>query len=178
MTRLPSRYLTTLAALMAVLLAGCGDRHDELRQWIAAERAATKPNVKAISEPKRFVPESYQQTSAEPFSSAKLLTGTSVRGKDAPLLNAEMERRKEPLESYPLEAITMVGSLTRAGQARALVRAEGGLFDIKVGDHVGQNFGRVMRITESDITLREIVQDAVGEWTQRTTTLQLQEQAP
>lgn len=173
---LPTR-LTLAALLVATLLAGCGDRHDELRQWIAAERAATRPSVKAISEPKRFVPESYQLTSAEPFSSAKLVTGSSVRGKDAPMLNAEMDRRKEPLESFPLESIAMVGSLTRAGQARALVRAEGGLYDIKVGDHVGQNFGRVMQITESDITLREIVQDAVGEWTQRTTTLQLQEQA-
>lgn len=178
MTRSPSTCLVTLVLLPVSLLSGCSDRHDELRQWIAAERAATKPNVKAISEPKRFTPESYQQTGAEPFSNAKLLTGSSARGQDAPLLNTEMERRKEPLESYPLEAITMVGSLIRAGQARALVRAEGGLFDIKVGDHVGQNFGRVMRITESDITLREIVQDAVGEWTQRTTTLQLQEQAP
>lgn len=165
-------------AALAALLAGCSGGEDELRQWMAAERAAAKPNVSAISEPKRFVPEPYRVVATEPYSASKLVSGSSVRGQDAPLLASEMARRKEPLESFPLDGIAMVGSLTRAGQAVALLRADGGLYDVRVGDHVGQNYGRVMRITESDITLREIVQDAVGEWTQRTTTLQLQEKAP
>lgn len=172
------RQTPLLLALGAALLAGCGNPHDELQQWMAAERAATKPNIQAISEPKRFTPEPYGVTAAEPFSRNKLVAGASVRGQDAPMLTAEMGRRKEPLEAYPLDAVAMVGSLTRAGQARALLRVDNRLYDVSVGDHIGQNFGRVMRITDTDITLREIVQDAVGEWTQRTTTLQLQEQTP
>ena len=49
------------------------------------------------------------------------------------------------------------------------------LHQVRQGNYLGQNYGRVMRISESDITLREIVQDAAGEWIERSTTLQLQE---
>jgi type IV pilus assembly protein PilP len=43
------------------------------------------------------------------------------------------------------------------------------------GDYLGQNFGKITRITETEIDLREIAQDASGEWIERTSTLQLQE---
>ena len=93
----------------------------------------------------------------------------------ASLVAPELNRRKEPLEAYPLDAMTMVGSLDRAGQKVALVKVDQLLHQVRQGNYLGQNYGRVMRISESDITLREIVQDAAGEWIERSTTLQLQE---
>jgi type IV pilus assembly protein PilP len=41
---------------------------------------------------------------------------------------------------------------------------------------MGQNFGVITSISGDGITLKEIVQDADGEWVERTSTLQLQEQ--
>ena len=69
----------------------------------------------------------------------------------------------------------MVGSLDRGGKRVALVRVDKLLYQVKVGDYLGQNYGRVTQISESDVGLREIVQDAAGEWIERNAQLQLQE---
>ena len=87
----------------------------------------------------------------------------------------ELDRRKEPLEAFPLDAMTMVGSLNRSGQLVALVKVDSLLHQVRVGNHLGQNYGRVNKISENEVVLREIVQDAAGEWIERNTTLQLQE---
>jgi type IV pilus assembly protein PilP len=51
------------------------------------------------------------------------------------------------------------------------------LYQVKLGDYLGQNYGRITRIAETEIAMREIVQDAAGEWIERPATLQLQERA-
>ena len=57
----------------------------------------------------------------------------------------------------------------------ALIKVDNLLYQVRPGNYLGQNYGRVMKISETEITLREIVQDAVGEWVERPSTLQLQE---
>jgi type IV pilus assembly protein PilP len=93
------------------------------------------------------------------------------------MLGAELNRRKEPLEAYPLDGMSMVGSVGKQGQPFALLRVDNLLYQVKLGDHIGQNYGRITKITETQIVLREIVQDAAGEWIERPSTLQLQEKA-
>jgi len=162
-------------------LVGCGtSSEDELRQWMAEQNAITRPNVKPISEPKQFKPESYGVASAvEPFSSQKLTQALKRDSAQAvsngALVAPELLRRKEALESFPLDAVTLVGSLVKDGQPVALVRVDNLLYQVKQGNYLGQNYGRVMKIAETEVTLREIVQDAAGEWIERTATLQLQE---
>ena len=90
------------------------------------------------------------------------------------MLSAELNRRKEPLEAYPLDSMTMVGSVSR-GVPTALLRVDNLLYQVKVGDHLGQNYGRISHIDETEVKLREIVQDAAGEWIEREAALQLQD---
>jgi type IV pilus assembly protein PilP len=85
----------------------------------------------------------------------------------------ELKRRKEPLEAYPLDSMSMVGSINKLGQPYALLRVEGLLYQVKVGDYLGQNYGRVLKLNETELVLREVVQDAAGEWIERNTSLQL-----
>jgi type IV pilus assembly protein PilP len=73
--------------------------------------------------------------------------------------------------------MTMVGSLNRQGQLVALVKVDNLLYQVRAGSYLGQNYGRVNKITETEVTLREIVQDSAGEWTERPAALQLQEEA-
>jgi type IV pilus assembly protein PilP len=51
------------------------------------------------------------------------------------------------------------------------------LYQVRPGHHLGQNYGRVVRITETELSLREVVQDATGDWVERTASLQLQEKS-
>lgn len=170
---------TSLLALVACL-SGCAANNEDLQQWMAEQRRQTTPKVAPLSEPIKYVPLSYVgANAADAFASERL---TQVLKRDSGPLNVsaalvapELNRRKEPLEAYPLDAMSMVGSLDRAGQKVALLRVDNLLHQVKPGNYLGQNYGRVMRISESEIILREIVQDAAGEWIERSTTLQLQE---
>lgn len=170
-----------LYALLIVLLAGCSSSsEEELRQWMAEQKSQTKPKVAPISEPKQFKPESYTQVTAiDPFSNQKL---TQALKRDAAqtvvsgaLIAPELARRKEALESFPLDSMVLVGSLIKAGQPVALVKVDNLLYQVRPGNYLGQNYGRVTKIVETEVSLREIVQDAAGEWIERTATLQLQE---
>lgn len=175
-------YKVAATLLLGLALAGCGDSgQDELRQWMSEQRAQTKPRVTPIPEPKRFVPQAYQQDGgAEPFSSQKLtqaLRQATAHPGNMALIAPELNRRKEPLESFPLDAMTMVGSLHKGGQRVALVKVDNLLYQVRAGGYLGQNYGKVTRISETEVTLREIVQDAAGEWIERAASLQLQERA-
>ena len=172
-----------LLASLLLLLTACGaSGEDELRQWMADQKSQTRPKVAPISEPKQFKPENYTQVTAiEPFSNLKLTQAlrreTTQLVTNGALIAPELARRKEPLEAFPLDAMAMVGSLTKAGQPVALVKVDNLLYQVKPGNYLGQNYGRVTKISETEVTLREIVQDAAGEWIERAATLQLQERS-
>jgi type IV pilus assembly protein PilP len=175
--------LVFMTVVMAFALVGCGaSSEDELRQWMVEQKSQTRPKVAQISEPKQFKPEGYTQVTAiEPFSNQKLTqalkresTQTAISGA---LIAPELARRKEALESFPLDTMALVGSLVKAGQPVALVKVDNLLYQVRPGNYLGQNYGRVLKIAETEVTLREIVQDAAGEWIERTATLQLQERS-
>jgi type IV pilus assembly protein PilP len=167
--------------VLAAALGGCGaSTEDELRQWMTEQKSQTKPRITPIAEPKKFTPESYSQVTAiEPFSLQKLTQAlrreSTQAASNGALIAPELARRKEALESFPLDSMSLVGSLSKAGQPVALVKVENLLYQVRPGNYLGQNYGRVTKISETEVTLREIVQDAVGEWIERTAALQLQE---
>jgi type IV pilus assembly protein PilP len=177
--------LIRVAIIVALspLLFGCfGAEKEDMQRWMTDQRNAIKPNVPAITQPKRFSPAPYlQEASMEPFNSQKL---TQALKRDSNQSNAneglvapELTRRKEPLEAFPLDAMSLVGSLTPLGKPVALVKVDALLYQVKVGNYLGQNYGKVTKVSESEVVLREIVQDAAGEWIERPASLQLQEKA-
>lgn len=174
-----SLHRWTLCGVTLSLLAGCASDMDELQAWADAERKAAKPSVKPIDAPKRFVPQAYEALAAvDPFSTQKLVVaGKQEAVQPNSLLTAELNRRREPLEAYPLDGMKMVGSMARKDGRYAILRVDNLLHYVKRGDYIGQNFGRIMKIDEAEITIREVVQDSTGDWVERMSTLQLQEAA-
>lgn len=164
-------------------LSGCGaSDEDELQQWMTEQRNQVRARAKPLAEPKQFVPQAYTQEAAlDPFSQQKLTQAlrqdAGHTASNATLIAPELARRKEPLESYPLDAMAMVGSLRRDGAPVALVRIDNLLHQVRVGSYLGQNYGKVTKIDETEVTLREIVQDGGGDWIERTASLLLQERA-
>lgn len=175
MGRLRWMPIATLAGL--VLLAGCSGEQDELQTWMEQQRRQTQPSVTPLAPPPKFVPEPYASGGAvEPFSVQKLTVALKREAKQpSSLLGAELERRREPLEAFPLDSMRMVGSVVKDGRTYALLRVDNLLYQVKPGDYLGQNYGKITRITETGVALREIVQDAAGEWIERPASLQLQE---
>lgn len=169
--------------LLSTVLAACSvSEGDDLRQWMTNQRNQSRPKIVPIAEPKVFKPQSYDQIGAvDPFSKEKLTQALARDGAQSvangALVAPELARRKQALEAFPLDVMVMVGSMVRSGKPVALVRVNNLLYQVRPGDYLGQNYGRVMKIEETEVALREIVQDAVGEWIERSAALQLQEGA-
>ena len=170
---------TIAVGIATAALAGCAADQDELQQWMEQQKREVKPSVEPLSAPKKFVPQAYVAlSSVEPFSTQKLTVALKQEARQPnSLLAAEINRRKEALEAYPIDSMSMVGSVVRGGRPYALLRVDNLLYQVKPGDYLGQNYGKITKISETDVTFREIVQDAAGEWIERMSALQLQDKA-
>ena len=170
----------TAAALMLSALGACSADNDELVHWMQQQHNEIKPNIAPIYPPKKFDPQPYLGvTGVEPFGSQKLIPvgGGQPSSKSSAVLAAAKAHATQELESYPIDSMTMVGSLQQGGRTHALLMVENRLHDVKVGDWIGQNYGQITAISDTQITLRETVQDPTGEWIERASTLQIQEKA-
>ncbi len=175
------RFGLMWAGLVASLfLTACSGEQEELSQWIAQQRGEVKPSVQPVLPPKKFNPQPYLAAEAvEPFSTQKLTVAIKQEARQpSSLLASEVNRRPEPLEAFPLDSVTMVGSLVKHNTPFALLRVDKLLYQVKLGDYLGQNYGKIVKITETDMSIREVVQDGSGEWTERISSIQLQEKAP
>ena len=174
------RTFTLSAALLAcaALLAGCSDSDvAEINSWMADVKKDTKVSVMPLSEPKTFVPFAYGvREESDPFDPNKLLAelARSAATTDN-LLRPDMNRRKEFLESFPVDTMKMVGTFNKGGVNWGLIQIDRAVYQVKAGQRLGQNFGRVTGVVESAISIKETVQDAGGEWVERDAKLELQE---
>ena len=167
-----------VALILGTAMAGCADDASEMQAWMDQTRAETPRRTSRVPEPKRFVPFRYEpRADIDPFSNAKLqvaLARFADRNKGG--ITPDLNRRREPLESYPLDSIRLIGHLHRASTGSvALLEAGKVVFQAKVGGYLGQNYGRILGISETEVRLKEVVQDAAGDWVERDSTLALQE---
>ena len=158
-------------SLSAVLLSGCGGSSDEdLRSWMAEQGTASRGKIEPIPPIRPYEAFTYNAfDQPEPFKPRKIETGKGSRGPD-------LSRRKEALETYPLETLKMVGTLQRGQATVGLVRAnDNKVFQVRQGNYVGQNFGVITAVVEGEITLKELFQDGAGDWAERQSKIMLQE---
>jgi type IV pilus assembly protein PilP len=163
---------------VALALAGCeGGEQQELRAELASMTKDLRGKVDPLPVVKPYEPVPYTAYDlADPFGPAKIQLATKSGGPSASsALAPDLNRPKEPLEAFPLESLKMVGILQQKGSTYGLVKADASIYRIRPGNYVGQNFGVVTKINETEITLRELIQEAGGDWTERNSTLQLQE---
>lgn len=172
--------LIRIASLLGVglVLTGCDvTDQQEIRQWMADTRRDMRPVVQPIPEPRKFEPFIYgQQGAVDPYNTAKMdVALQKLAAKSSSGLRPNMDRRREPLEAFPLDALAMVGAIRKSDALVALIKMDKAIYQVRVGNYMGQNFGLVTKITETELTLKEIVQDATGDWVERFSTMQLQE---
>lgn len=160
-----------LSCCLLVLLGGCSSSEDDLRAWMSDASKDLRPTLRPLPKLKPADVINYEgESRTDPFRPAKLEPDKKSE------LAPDPNWRKEPLEAYPLENIRMVGVLIKHGQTHAIVSVDKALFQVRVGNHLGMNYGRILAISETEITLKELVEDSSGEWGERVSTLQLQEQ--
>ncbi len=164
------RRLASIAIALALTGCGGGDM-DDLRSFVAETGKDMQGKIEPLPEVKLYEPFSYNAFDLpDPFKPRKLSTGGGGG------LQPDLTRPKEPLEAFSLETLKMVGVLSRKGVIHAVIKTpDNAIYHIRKGNYMGQNFGLVTQISDSEVTLREIVQDSAGDWSERTSTLILQE---
>jgi len=162
--------------ILAVMLAACdGESHSDLKKELNDLSKDLRGKIDPLPVVKPYEPVPYQGAELpDPFGPAKIELVTKASGTGGGL-KPDLNRPKEPLEAVPLETLRMVGVLQQGKMHFGLVRADNSLYRVKAGNYMGQNFGIITGITDNQIQLRELVQDAAGDWTERNTALQLQE---
>ena len=164
-----------LVPVALLVLAGCSSEINELKQFVKDSDKGLPRKIEPLPAVKPFEPFTYEGFDLpDPFKPRKL---TAPREGTGGGLAPDLNRRKEPLEAFPLEQLKMVGTLSQGKDTYALVRADKTLYRVKKGNYMGQNFGLITDVTESEIKLKEIVQDSAGDWAERQSVLPLLEEA-
>jgi type IV pilus assembly protein PilP len=164
---------TRSVVLLTLLLCGCGNEEmQDLRDFVANAGADMRGKIEPPPEIKPYEAFSYDNVDAlpDPFRPRKSEMKNARAGMNQP----DFDRPREELEEFPLDTIKMVGFLYRSNLPHAVIRpSDGKLRRIRVGNYLGQNFGKVVSITEAEVKIKEMVQDSAGDWSERESVLQL-----
>src|ERR1044071_5493390 len=166
-----------VVALTGLALAGCGgDELQDLKQFVkdSESRPEMRTKIEQLPEVKPYESFTYDAFNLpDPFTPRKAEQAKGAGGGVQPDFN----RRKEPLEAYPLENLKMVGTINQNKVTYALIKTpDNNIIRVRAGNYLGQSFGVITSITDSAVTLKELVQDSAGDWTERASTLQMQDE--
>jgi type IV pilus assembly protein PilP len=169
--------IRVLVVATSVILAACGgDEHQDIKEWMADSAKDLHGRIQPIPEIKPFPVVSYDAGDLlDPFDPRK--AQPEKRGSGGSL-QPDFDRPREPLEAFPLESLKMVGVVRIKNAFHGLVDASGVVHQVKSGNHIGLDFGVITGITESEVRIKELVQDPSGQtadWVERPASLQLQE---
>ncbi len=167
------RWTSGIASILAVLiLTGCsvGDMAD-LQLFVKTAHQDKKPEIEPLPEIPPFKAFEYSREEAsDPFSALNIVSsGGDSRGVGLGK-RPDSDRRKEPLEKYPLDALKMVGTITKEGVPHIVVKTNDGTAVLAtLGSYMGQNDGKIKEIVpeEQRVVLVETVLDPAGRWVTR-----------
>ena len=172
--RLPNRALCVASV---VFLVSCGgEEHQDIKQWMKEQSKDMRGRVPPLPEIKPFPIVSYDAMDLlDPYRPAKIEPTKKLDGGGSGP-KPDLNRPKEELEKYPLESLKMVGTVNINGKKFAIIQADKRVFRVTTGNYMGLNYGKAVKVTETEVQLKELIQDTQGNWEEREGALQLQEQ--
>jgi type IV pilus assembly protein PilP len=166
----------TLSIVIAAAITGCGSgEHEDIKQWMTESSRDLRGRVPPLPELKPFPVVSYDaEMEFDPFSAERVEPEKKGEGDNKP----DFDRPREQLEGFPLESLLFVGVVQKGDDRHALINVDGVVYQARKGNYLGQNFGRIVAVSDTEIVIVETVQDPSGQsadWVERQATLQLQE---
>jgi len=158
-----ARAYLLITLLAGLTLSGCGDSHDDLQKFMQETGLDGQEKLDPLPPVKPADTFEYDSTDLEsPFKARNLRPTKADGGGNQPDLN----RPREPLEEFPLDALRMMGVVQQRGKLYAIIRApDGALHRVTTGNRIGQNFGIITAIhPDTGLQIRETVQDSAGDW--------------
>lgn len=174
------RFSLLLCSLLVLSdLTGCSnDDFSDLKKYITDVKARPKGTIEALPEIKPIEPFVFKPEGLrDPFKS----TSESEEAEETAVsigngIRPDTSRRKEELEAFPLDSLRMVGTVVMKSNLWGLVKAsDKTIYRVQVGNYMGKNYGKIIRILNDKIELMEIVPDKPGTWREQQTSLALTE---
>jgi type IV pilus assembly protein PilP len=167
--------LAVMVLGFGVLLVGCDNEQEDILKWMREQAAGMHGAVKPLPEIRIFPVVDYADLiGLEPFNAARIEPAKPEKRRvDDPRLDPD--RQREPLEAYPLETLKMVGILGKGKSINALIQADKALYQVRVGNFMGRDYGKVIAINQDSLELQELVEDLNEGWVEKVTTVHLQE---
>lgn len=167
------------AVLMMLMIAGCGnDDFSDLDEFLKTEKAKPKgpieplPEIKIV-EPYIFKPEGLRDPFA-PLEQSEKIDGSDAG--DSSGIKPDTSRPKEELEAFSLDSLRMVGTVNMKGGLWGLVKAsDGTIYRVQVGNYMGKNYGKIIRIVSDKIEIMEMISDKPGKWREQQQSIALTE---
>ena len=153
--------------------AACLSSNDDLLQYIEKVKGMQGTRVEPLPVFKAYEIFEYASLEArDPFDAGK--REEEIAGQNDDALRPDVTRERETLESYPLDTLQFVGHLERAGERWAIVTSKDNrVHRVRIGNYIGQNYGKISDISETTVYVLEVVQDPQGGWAERNAALVL-----
>lgn len=162
--------------LVTTLINACNEGVTDLDEYFATQRADMAKPIKPIPELKPYLRYAYPKHEKDPFDISMLIPDTSPR-LVANGIKLDTNRVQEFLEGFPLDGLSMVGTVNKEKTLWALIKTpNGGVQSIKQDNYLGKNYGRVLSISETEIAIKEVVPNGSGGYKERETQLTLKEE--
>lgn len=171
-------WRVVLLSMVSLSVAGCAGDKSDLEEFVAAEKARKPGPIEPLPQIKPYETFTYQaQNLRSPFMPDSEPSGPDIDdGGSNTGLQPDRNRNKEYLEQFPLDALDMVGTITSKGEEYALVAdPNGAVHRVQPGNYLGQNHGRIISISATEIRVTEIVPDGLGGWMERQAAIALEE---
>lgn len=163
----------TLSVLgSALLLSACSHSMSDLETWVTEVKARKTSQIDPIPQMKQYEAYAYVgENRRDPFVAAPGEARPNDNG-ELSALRPDLNRSKEPLEEFPIDALRLVGVVTFNSKTYAMVKAPDSVIHrVTVGDHLGQNYGRIGKVSEAEVSLTEIIPDGFGGFIERAAAL-------
>ncbi len=168
--------LWSVFVAIALLLIGCSSDNTDLQTYIREVKSRPAGKISSVPEFKPYETFAFNDADIrDPFSIVMNDTDNANANLDFALI-PDINRNKEALEEYPLDTLHFVGHLEKDGERWAIITSPDHLvYRVRVGNHLGTNYGEIVAINETQIDIKEIIQDGLGGWIEREAALSLAE---
>ncbi len=172
----------TLLILLPMILVGCTSGMEDLHDFIERQKTIKIPPIDPLPQVKPHEVFEYNAFDLrDPFSNdleiAEEEQNQVINNDYEEGMGPDLERRKEFLESFPLDSLTMVGTYAQDDEFWGLVvDPEGTIHPVSVGNYIGHNHGKIIEIRETEIKINEWLNDGLGAWREREAAIALKEE--
>lgn len=168
-------FRMSLLLLVALSLSGCGGNMSDLQQYVARINARKVTHIPPVPQIKPYQPYAYVAGGRrDPFVPQSAPQNQPAGPSNDKGLHPDRSRSKEPLEAYPLDALQMVGTIDFKGRNYAMMKTPDGIIHrVTLGEYMGQNYGKVVKITNGEVDLSELIPNGFGGWQRRAAVISL-----